>query len=101
MRDDCYLIAADGWVAKTARILEADKKGKTKGKGWSCDHVPKALIVARYFAKEQAAIETRQTALEATTAAVAKLEEEHGGEEGFLGALDKIAKAEAGRSTGG
>jgi len=94
MQDDCYLIAADGWVAKTTRILETDKKGKTKDKGWTCDLVPKALIVARYFAKEQAAVETWQASLEAVSASLAELEEEHGGEEGFLGALDKIAKAE-------
>jgi type I restriction enzyme M protein len=94
MQDDCYLIAADGWVAKTARVVETDKKGKTKDKGWTCDLVPKPLIVGRYFGKERAAIEAQQAALEVTTAALAELEEEHGGEEGFLGALDKIAKAE-------
>ena len=53
MQDDCYLIAADGWKAETYRIIEKDKKGKEKDKGWTCDLVPKALIVARYFAKEQ------------------------------------------------
>jgi type I restriction enzyme M protein len=94
MQDDCYLIAADGWVARTTRILETDKKRKTRDKGWICDLVPKPLIVARYFAKEQAAIEAQRAALEAATAGLAELEEEHGGEEGFLGALDKIAKAE-------
>lgn len=94
MQDDCYIIAADGWVAKTARILETDKKGKTKDKGWTCELVPKPLIVARYFAKEHAAIVAQQAALEVATTGLAELEEEHGGEEGFLGALDKIAKAE-------
>ena len=94
MQDDGYLIAADGWVAQTARILETDKKGKTKDKGWTCDLIPKPLIVARYFAKEQAALDAKQAELEAATASLAELEEEHGGEEGFLGALDKIAKAE-------
>jgi type I restriction enzyme M protein len=94
MQDDCYLIAADGWVARTARILETDKKGKTKDKGWTCDLVPKSLIVARYFTKVQVAIEAQQAALEAATASLAELEEENGGEEGCLGALEKIAKAE-------
>jgi type I restriction enzyme M protein len=94
MQDDCYLISVDGWVAKTTRILETDKKGKTKDKGWTCDLVPKSLVVARYFAKPQAAIESQQAALEASAATLAELEEEHGGEEGFLGTLDKIAKAE-------
>ena len=52
MQDDCYLIAADGWKAETYRIVEKDKKGKEKDKGWACDLVPKELIVARYFAGE-------------------------------------------------
>lgn len=96
LQDDCYLIASDGWVAQTYRILETDKKGRTKDKGWACDLLPKRFIVARYFAKEQAAIEARQAELEATTAALAELEEERGGEgdDQYLGALDKIAKAE-------
>jgi type I restriction enzyme M protein len=37
MQDDCYLIAADGWKAETTRVIETDKKGKEKDKGWSCD----------------------------------------------------------------
>ena len=94
MQDDCYLVAADGWVAKTYRIEETDKKGKTKDKGWACDLVPKVLIVARYFAKEQAALEAKQAELDAATSALAELEEEHGGDEGCFGAMDKIAKAE-------
>ncbi|MGE3492364.1 MAG: N-6 DNA methylase [Vicinamibacterales bacterium] len=94
MQDDCYLIAADGWVAKTARIVETDKKGKTKDKGWTCELVQKRLVVSRYFAKEQAAIDAVQAELDAATAGITELEEEHGGEEGFLGALEKIAKVE-------
>ncbi len=90
MQDDCYLIAADGWAAKPARIV--DKKGKDKG--WGCDLIPKSYIVARYFAKEQAALEAKQAELEAVSASLAELEEEHGGEEDALGSLEKIAKAE-------
>ena len=94
MQDDAYLIAADDWVAKPARVVETDKKGKQKDKGWTCDLVPKPLIVACYFAKEQAALDTRQAELEAASASLTELEEEHGGEEGALGALEKIARAE-------
>jgi type I restriction enzyme M protein len=58
MQDDCYLIAADGWVAKTQRVMEEVKSGKKKvemkDKVWACDLIPKPYIVARYFAKEQA-----------------------------------------------
>jgi len=94
MQDDAYLISIDGWVARTARILETDKKGKTKDKGWTCDLIPKPFIVARYLAKELAAIDAKQSELEAAIASLVELEEEHGSEEGYLGGLDKIAKAE-------
>jgi type I restriction enzyme M protein len=94
MQDDCYLIAADGWVARSARILETDKRGREKDKGWTCDLVPKPLIVARYFAREQAALDAKEADLDAAAAGLSELEEEHGGEEGFLGALEKIVKAE-------
>ncbi|MEP2774433.1 MAG: N-6 DNA methylase [Luteolibacter sp.] len=94
MQDDVYLIAADGWKAEPYRILVEDKKGKTKDKGWTCDLVPKALIVARYFAKEQAAIETQQAEQESIAAQLTELEEEHGGEDGAFAELDKINKGE-------
>ena len=93
MQDDCYLIAADGWKAETYRIIEKDKKGKEKDKGWACDLIPKALIVARYFAKEQAAIDQLAAELESVTAQLAELEEEHGGEDGAFAELDKVNKA--------
>lgn len=93
MQDDCYLIAADGWKAETRRIIEKDKKGKEKDKGWTCELIPKALIVARYFAKEQAAIDQLASDLEGVTARLTEMEEEHGGEDGAFSELDKLNKA--------
>ena len=93
MQDDCYLIAADGWKAETYRIIETDKKGKSKDKGWTCDLIPKPLIVARYFAKEQADIDRLAADLEATSAQLTELEEEHSGEDAPFAGLDKINKA--------
>ena len=93
MQDDCYIIAADDWKAETYRIIEKDKKGKEKDKGWACDLVPKALIVARYFAKEQEAITQLEAELESVTARMTELEEEYGGEDGFFSTLDKVNKA--------
>lgn len=84
MQDDAYLIAADGWVAKPACIIETDKKGKKKDKGWACDLLPKQYIVARYFAKEQAALDAKQTELETVSGQITELEEEHNGESGIL-----------------
>ena len=93
MQDDCYLIEADGWKPETYRIIEKDKKGKEKDKGWTCDLVPKALIVARYFAEEQEAIDKLTTELETVITSMTELEEEHGGEEGAFSDLDKVNKA--------
>jgi type I restriction enzyme M protein len=95
MQDDCYLIAADGWKAETTRIIEKDKKGKEKDKGWTCDLIPKALIVARYFAKEQAAIDQLAAALDRVTASLTEMEEEHGGEDGAFADFAKVNKANA------
>lgn len=94
MQDDAYLIAADGWVAKPARIVETDKKGKQKDKGWACDLIPKPYIVARYFAKEQAALDAKQTELEAIAGQIAELEEEHSGEDAAFAGFDKINAAQ-------
>ena len=93
MQDDCYMIAADGWKAETTRIIEKDKKGKEKDKGWTCDLIPEALMVARYFAEEQAAIDQLTAGQEGVTALLTEMEEEHGGEGGTLAELEKVNKA--------
>ena len=92
MQDDIYAIAAEGWKAETYRIIEKTKKGE-KDKGWACDLIPKPLIVARYFATAQKAIDDLAAKLETIEASLAELEEEHGGEEGFFSDLDKLDKA--------
>jgi len=93
MQDDCYLIAAEGWRAETYRIIEKNKKGKEKDKGWTCDLVPKGLIVTRYFAIERKVIDKLAAELEIVTGRMTELEEEHGGEEGAFSELDKVNNA--------
>ena len=93
MQDDVYLIAADSWVeaAKPRGIIE-DKEKKIKEtpdltikrKKYKMDLVPPALIVARYFATEQAAIETLQAKQETAARELEEFVEEHTGEEGLL-----------------
>ncbi|MCC6192945.1 MAG: N-6 DNA methylase, partial [Burkholderiales bacterium] len=93
MQDDVYLIAADGWqeAARPRGIVE-DKARNIKEtpdltigrKKYKMDLVPPALVVARYFAKEQAAVETLQTKQEAAAQALEEFVEEHSGEEGLL-----------------
>ena len=93
MQDDCYLIAADGWKAETTRILVENKQKKMVDKGWTCDLVPKALIVARYFAEEHEAVAKLEAEIESMAARLTELEEEHGGEDGAFSELDKVNKA--------
>jgi type I restriction enzyme M protein len=94
MQDDCYLLSANGWIAELTHIIEKDKKGKLKNKGWLCDLVPKQLVVARFFPSEQEAIASLEMQLGIIKTQLAELEEEHSGEDGCLGALDKINKTE-------
>jgi type I restriction enzyme M protein len=95
LSDDLYLISADGWKAPTYRIIEKDKKGKEKDKGWTCDLIPKELIVARYFTKEKEELDQASSELEGVTAQIAEMAEEHGGDEGAFSELDKVNKANA------
>jgi len=93
MQDDCYLIAADGWKAKTYRILQTNNRGREVDRGWTCDLVPKPLIVARYFAREQAAITQLEAELEKLGAQMTELEEEHGGDDGLYAELEKVTRS--------
>jgi type I restriction enzyme M protein len=93
MQDDAYLIAAEGWVAQTRRLIETDKKGKTKDRGWTCELIPKPLIVARFFAAEQAELDAAQAELDAAQAAQSEMEEEQGGEDGVFNGYDSITAA--------
>ena len=67
MQDDIYLIAADGWIeAAQPRGIIVDKEKKIKEtpdltvsrKKYKMDLVPPVLIVTRYFATEQAVIDS-------------------------------------------
>ena len=94
MQGDLDLITADGWVARPERILVKDKKGKSKDKGWACDLLPKPYVVARFFAAEQAELDARQAELDAARSEQDELGEEHGGDEGVFGDLEKVSAKE-------
>jgi type I restriction enzyme M protein len=98
MQDDAYLIAADGWKAETRRLLEEVKAGKDKGKkkdkGWTCDLIPKEQLIARYFKKNQVAIDAQQALLDTVQVSILELEEENSDEDGIFSAFDKINKVE-------
>ena len=93
MQDDVYLIAADGWLdAARPRGIVEDKERKIKEtpdltisrKKYKMDLIPPALIVARYFAGEQGAIDALQALEQAAARKLEEFVEKHSGEEGLL-----------------
>jgi type I restriction enzyme M protein len=84
LKDDVYLIVEDGWVAKVKRILEKNKKGTEVDKGWTCDLIPKELVINRFLASEYQELVSIETELESVQAEIVSFEEEHAGDEGIL-----------------
>ena len=71
MQDDAWMIVSDGW--------QAVQNGKP-----NTDLIPPALVVARYFATEQKAVEQLEADRDAISRQMDELDEEHGGEDGLL-----------------
>lgn len=95
MQDDCYLVAADGWRdAAQPRLIVEDKAKKTTAKTrpdftlgkkkYQAELVPPALLVRRWHADEQAAIDQLEAECAALQQRVEEMAEEHGGEDGLL-----------------
>lgn len=89
MQDDVYQIADEGWKA----IVSMDEKKKT----WTCDLLPKYLVIEKFFQPEQEHTVKLEADREAIKQQLVELEEEHGGEEGLLADAkndkDKVTKA--------
>jgi len=77
MQDDVYLIVVNDWKIEI-NILR-NKKGKETG--WDCDLIPKKIVINKYFAKDQEAIDKLQSELETITSQMQTLEEENSGED--------------------
>ena len=90
MQDDAYMVGLDGWKVETYQPVDA--KGKTKKGEWTCDLLPKEVVINRYFQAEKSEIEDLQAQLEEIALKKEELEEEHGGDEGAFSELDKINK---------
>ena len=105
MQDDLYMIVSDGWreAAKPQLIIE-DKAKKMKEKPdfivgrqkYKTELIPTALVIARYFASEQAVIEKLEAEVAAIEQAMEEMAEEHSCEDGLLEAAkndkDKLTK---------
>jgi len=92
MQDDCYIISADGWVAETYRILKPNAKKKMIDKGWTCDLVPKELVINKYFETEKKALNDFETEKETITSQINELEEEQSGEDSYFAEIEKVSK---------
>jgi type I restriction enzyme M protein len=109
MHDDIFLIMHDGWVgaaqprsaienkdrklSETPDLIIGSGRKATKVK---TDLIPPALIVARWFADEQAKLDELNALAEEAARAVEEYTEEHAVEEGLLwGAVEdgKVTKA--------
>ncbi|CAM4043470.1 type I restriction-modification system subunit M [Psychrobacter arenosus] len=93
LQDDIYAITQDDWqVGGQLRKLVAAKGEKLKEDPdliinkvkYKAELIPPALIVARYYADEQARIDELQTELNTITSTIADYTEEHGDEDGLL-----------------
>ena len=91
MQDDVYLIAADGWIeaAKPREVIQDKQVKETpdlviKKNRYKMDLIPPALIVARYFADEQDAIEMLEAQQATAVSALEAYIEEHTGDDGLL-----------------
>lgn len=109
MHDDVFLVMNDGWVkaAEPRKTIEDKERklsetpdlvigsGKNAAK-YKMDLIPPGLIVARYFADQQAKLDGLNAVADQASRMVEEYIEEHGVEEGLLAAAlddDKITKA--------
>lgn len=91
MQDDVYMIVGGGWLnAAKPRLIVPDKKTKvqpdfTKGKlKYKAELIPPSLIIGRYFADDQRAIETLEADAAEIERRMEEMAEEQSGEEGLL-----------------
>ncbi len=106
MQDDVYVLVQDGWQAgKVLRELVVKKGEKLKETPdlvigrvkYKAELVPPALIVARFFASEQAHIDALQITLDSASQELESYIEDNSGEDGLLSEAlndkDKVTKA--------
>jgi type I restriction enzyme M protein len=93
MQDDVFLIGSDGWIEAAKPRPAIDNKERkiretpdlTIGrKKFKMDLIPPVLVVARYFAKEQAEVAAVEAKREEAERTLDDFVEENSGEEGLL-----------------
>ena len=95
LRDDVYMIVEDGWTATLEPVRNS--KGKIKKGEFTCELIPKELVIDRYFAHEKEQIEELKQKQETAAQTMEELEQEHAVEGGLL----EEALSDAGNVTKG
>ena len=93
MQDDVYLVVTEGWAAAARPRVLVPVKGKgtaeppdltVNRKKYRMDLLPPGLVVARYFATEQAEVDRLRTEEEGIARELEEFVEEYSGEDGLL-----------------
>ena len=104
MQDDVYMIVSDGWAEAARPRLIIDERGNRSNekadlvvarKKYKTELISPTLIISRYFAAEQAAIEQLEADVANVEQQMEEMAEEHSGEDGLL----EEAKTDAGKLT--
>ena len=104
MQDDVYLVVTEGWAeaARPRVLVPVRGKGTTesadltvKRRKYKMDLLPPGLVVARYFATEQAEVDRLRAEEEAVARDLDEFVEEYSGEDGLL----ESATTDAGKVT--
>lgn len=90
MRDDVYLIAAEGWIFKTSNLTKTDKKGKEKITGWESPLLPETLLQQHFFPNEVEELHQKRLQAEQIQTELDSQEEEQLGEDGFFFEWEKV-----------
>ena len=93
MKDDVYMLVEDGWKATVARVFKKNNKGKEVDKGWTCELLPKELVVSRFLPGQKEKLDNLQAEHEQTEASITSMQDEHGGEDAPLSEVTKAAEA--------
>ena len=104
MQDDVYPVVTEGWTEAARPRVLVTVKGKKAAetpnltvnrKKYRMDLVPPGLVVARYFATEQAEVDRLRTKQESIARELEEFIEEYSGEDGLL----ESATSNAGKVT--
>ena len=100
MQDDVYLVVTEGWAeaARPRELVSVRGEGAgesadlaVKRKRYKMDLLPPGLVVARYFATEQAEIDRLRAEEEAAARELDEFVEEYSGEDGLLADATTVA----------